>query len=258
MKLEVHPAAALFPLMPDYELKEMAKSITAFGLREKIGVISDPESVDTLMVIDGRNRLEALRKIGVKDDVIIKEFTTSVNLEALRCSVEEYILMANIERRNLTQTQRRSLAGKLAVMYEEQQKEKPKEEKEDSLSKAAQAAGVSRRTAATAKKTVMSDAGKKPTPSLKDGGKKKKEPHIPARTIINSLNNHVEAARKFAIKWPAESLTTVAELTKQLEHEVAIAAVKQAEEAMAKATKAAEEAAEVAAAVGESGEEEAS
>jgi len=255
VKLEIHPAAALFPIMPEYEIKEMAKSITAFGLREKIGVITDAENVDTLLVIDGRNRLEALRKIGVQEDVIVKEFTTMVNLEALRCSVEEYVLMANIERRNLTQTQRRSLAGKLAVMFEEQQKDKPKEEREDSLSKAAQAAGVSRRTVATAKRTVLRDAGKAPTPSLKKGAEKK-EPHVPARTVINSLNNHVQAAQKFAVKWPAESLQTVAELAKQLEQEVRIASVKQAEEAMAKAETAAKEAAAVAASVAH-GEEEA-
>jgi len=254
VKLEIHPAAALFPIMPDYEIKEMAKSITAFGLREKIGVITDAEHVDTLLVIDGRNRLEALRKIGVQEEVILQEFTTTVNLEALRCSVEEYVLMANIERRNLTQTQRRGLAGKLAVMYEEQQKEKPKEDKEDSLSKAAQAAGVSRRTAATAKRTVLRDAGKAPTPSLKKADKK--EPHVPARTVINSLNNHITAAQKFAVKWPAESLQTVAELAKQLEQEVRIASVKQAEEAMAKAQKAADEAAAIAASVADGGEEE--
>jgi hypothetical protein len=172
-----------------------------------------------------------------------------INLETLRCSVEEYVLMANIERRNLTQSQRRGLAGKLAVMYEEQQKDKPKEDKEDSLSQAAQAAGVSRRTAATAKRTVLRDAGKAPTPSLAKKDEKKKEPHVPARTVINSLNNHVQAAQKFAVKWPAESLQTVAELAKQLEQEVRIASVKQAEEAMQKAQKAADEAASVAAAV---------
>jgi hypothetical protein len=58
--------------------------------------------------------------------------------------------MANLERRNLNRQQRRELAGKIAIMIQEEQKEMPREEQIDALSKAAKVAGVSRRTAASA------------------------------------------------------------------------------------------------------------
>lgn len=165
--LSVHPAAAIFPIMPDAELEEMAKSIAGFGLREKIGImIEDDNGAQRAVVLDGRNRMEALRRLGVKDEIILEEFTEVIDLAPLRATPEEYVLLANIERRNLSGQQRRELAGKLAVMLAERQKDLPKEEQTDTLTIAAQKAGVSRRTAATAKKQVLTSAkgpAKKPS-----------------------------------------------------------------------------------------------
>lgn len=183
MKIEVHPAAAIFPMLSDAELTEMARSITAFGLREKIGVIpSEIEGVT--LVLDGRNRLEALRRLGVTDEQIINNFVTPIDLASMGASPSEYVLMANIERRNLNAKQRRELAGKLAVMLEEQQAEKPTKEKIDTLSRAAELTGVSRRTAANAKQEVLEMAsseaeatGKKP--KRKSQAKKKAGPKRP-------------------------------------------------------------------------------
>jgi carbamoylphosphate synthase small subunit len=207
--IKSHPAAEVFPLMSEPELKEMAKSITAFGLREKIGVILVDGGME---ILDGRNRYTALQMIGVKDEVIEAEFTRTINLEDYRCTPEEYVLMANIERRNLTQGQRRALAGKLAVMYQEQQKDKPKEEQEDTLSKAAEAAGVSRRTAATAKKNVLIDAGKKP----KEEPKKDSKPSgaggagIAARAIIKNVQTAQDVITKSGHNFEVEQLSEIA------------------------------------------------
>src|SRR4051812_15018523 len=107
MKLDVHPAAAIFPMMSDGELKELATSIQAYGLQEKIGVIRPDEN--TVVIVDGRNRRAALNLLNVTDEQVMENYITDVNLEAF--STEEYVLMKNIERRNLTGPQRKKLAG---------------------------------------------------------------------------------------------------------------------------------------------------
>lgn len=154
--ISIHPAAAIFPLMSDEEIASLAASIETHGLREKIHAIPTVSDARTdWQIVDGRNRLEALRRhLKMSDVDIIAAHMIPVNLDRMHATVEEYVLMANIERRNLTQAQRRDLAGKLAIMLEEQQATKPKDEQVDTLDEAARQAGVSRRTAATAKKEV--------------------------------------------------------------------------------------------------------
>lgn len=168
-EITVHPAAAIFPMMSDEELAEMAASIQKHGLREKIHAIASVTDQKTdWQVVDGRNRLEAIRRyLKVPDTDIISQYMVPVNLSSMGATVEEYVLMANIERRNLTQQQRRDLAGKLALMLEEQQKDLPKAERTDTLQEAADKAGVSRRTAATAK----SEAKVKAKPPEQQKGK---------------------------------------------------------------------------------------
>jgi ParB-like chromosome segregation protein Spo0J len=151
---EIHPAAAIFPMLTDTELNELAASVEAHGLREKIAIIPNPAAKGKWLVLDGRNRLGALRLLKINDKKILEEHVRIVDLKPMNATPEEYVLMANIERRNLTQEQRRSLAGKLAIMLSEAQKDLPKEERIDALSEAAKKAGVSRRTAATAKKAA--------------------------------------------------------------------------------------------------------
>jgi hypothetical protein len=60
--LEVHPAADLFPLMAEAELKELAADIKLHGLRTSI-VTCDGD--DGPVLLDGRNRLDALAMLGV-------------------------------------------------------------------------------------------------------------------------------------------------------------------------------------------------
>jgi hypothetical protein len=187
-----------------------------------------------LLIIDGRNRWHALVGLGVDTEVIIREFTTNLatKLVDLGASPEEYILMANIERRNLSQKQRRDLAGKLAVMYAEAQKHRPKEEQEDTLQKTADIVGVSRRTVATAKNQHMAKAG---TPTLKKEPEKKAEQHVAARTVITRLEADITATKKFGSKWPVEALQNIVEFCGVMQTECRIHLVNLAEEAQAKA-----------------------
>jgi hypothetical protein len=59
-ELAVHPVAALFPMLADDELDELAASIKANGLLQPI--VIDTEGA----ILDGRHRLKACQKADVK------------------------------------------------------------------------------------------------------------------------------------------------------------------------------------------------
>jgi hypothetical protein len=58
--LPVHPAAESFPRMSKAELAALAEDIKANGLRSQVAVIGGP---DKPILIDGRNRLDAMERI---------------------------------------------------------------------------------------------------------------------------------------------------------------------------------------------------
>jgi hypothetical protein len=63
--LAIHPAAELFPLMSEVELKELAEDIEKNGPRQNIVLCGDPRSgLDNCQLVDGRNRLDALAMLG--------------------------------------------------------------------------------------------------------------------------------------------------------------------------------------------------
>lgn len=96
--MEVHPLAALFPMMTDDELYDLADDIRENGLLHPIVV--DAGGV----LIDGRNRLRACEIAGVDP-----KFSKLNGHDAAA-----YIVSANLERRNLTVGQR---AMALALIY---------------------------------------------------------------------------------------------------------------------------------------------
>ena len=99
--MPVHPAAAIFPMMSDEELDDLAADIKANGQVHDI-------IVDDGTLIDGRNRLVACKRAGVKP-----RFGKLNGISA-----EAYILSANINRRHMTQVQS---AMVVAMMYPEPQ-----------------------------------------------------------------------------------------------------------------------------------------
>lgn len=95
---EVHPDAALFPMMTDDELVDLAADIKANGLIHPI--IVDGEG----KLIDGRNRLRACEIAGVEP-----------RFESLNGhDPKAFIVSANLARRNLTKSQQ---AIALAMIY---------------------------------------------------------------------------------------------------------------------------------------------
>lgn len=102
--MNVHPAAELFPMMSEPELEELAANIAKNGLRE--GLTVDLDGV----LLDGRNRLEACGRAGVKPHTIIYKDDDPV----------EFIISKNIHRRHLTTSQRAVLALEILPHYEAQ------------------------------------------------------------------------------------------------------------------------------------------
>ena len=125
--LPVHPAADLFPLMSPDELKVLGEDIKKNGLRTPIvltTVTSGYSDDGRDHLLDGRNRLDAMERVGF---VLVKKgkldphlgWEDDVTLLPPRpCSVPEneaYMaaVSLNIHRRHLTAEQKRDLIGKL-------------------------------------------------------------------------------------------------------------------------------------------------
>jgi CBS domain-containing protein len=109
--LDVHPAADLFPLLSETDpsaLKELAEDIRQHGQREPASYIKDSNGIHVLL--DGRNRLDALeilgRKIDVNDSRMFEQLSSSIDAQA-------FIISKNIHRRHLKPEQKRELIGNL-------------------------------------------------------------------------------------------------------------------------------------------------
>jgi ParB/RepB/Spo0J family partition protein len=107
MAHNVHPAAAIFPMLPDDELNDLAEDIKTNGLIHPIVVDSDDQ------IIDGRNRLAACEIAGVEP--------TFTNLNGQ--DPVAYILSANISRRNMTVGQRAMAIARLGAFSKSSQRQ---------------------------------------------------------------------------------------------------------------------------------------
>jgi ParB-like nuclease domain len=102
--LPVHPWAAMFPMRTDEDLDAMAQSIKTNGLRMPVVLgmsIIEADSKPVLCVVDGRNRIEACKRAGVKPHTIM------LNGE----DQDAFIADANLERRDLTKGQKAMLVA---------------------------------------------------------------------------------------------------------------------------------------------------
>ena len=104
--LAIHPAANLFPLLSDQELAELGADIKAHGLQQRVVILASAEGD---MLLDGRNRLDAMERIGVPFNIGDPKLVREVwNVDPF-----EYVIGANIRRRHLTSEQKRELIAKL-------------------------------------------------------------------------------------------------------------------------------------------------
>jgi hypothetical protein len=136
--LAVHPAADLFPLMSERELRDLGEDIKKNGLQSSI-IFYRGE------LLDGRNRLAAMALVGIKFEIERKNRGNPFNFDQVKIRAPKfphvehpavpylpvrelvscldslddpedpyaYALSANIHRRHLTAEQKRDLIGKL-------------------------------------------------------------------------------------------------------------------------------------------------
>jgi hypothetical protein len=147
--VNAHPAAALFPLMDGFDLRQLADDISTHGLIEPI-VLCDGQ------VLDGRNRLRACEIAGVEPSF--------VEWQSNGVGAVEWVVAKNLHRRHLTTAQRAVLALDLLPHLEAEAKERQRggqggvllpplseEAKGESVEKAADLVGIGRTTVSAAK-----------------------------------------------------------------------------------------------------------
>ena len=93
---KVHPAADAFPMMPEDELAKLTEDIKANGMRFPITLDKDGG------LLDGRNRLEALKRAGL-------DFPSGQTQTYRGDDPVGFIVSANIHRRHLTKQQQADL-----------------------------------------------------------------------------------------------------------------------------------------------------
>jgi hypothetical protein len=101
-RLPVHPLSAIFPEMPDVELRDLAADIAVNGQQQ-------PGTVWKGKLLDGRQRNRACQSKGIKFKYVDREFASEA--EALA-----FVVAANLRRRHLSESQRAMLGARLAGM----------------------------------------------------------------------------------------------------------------------------------------------
>lgn len=168
-ELKVHPAAALFPMLGDEEMKALADDIGKNGLH-------DPIKKWKGWLIDGRNRSKACELSGTKPIYQEMEFENEVELI-------DYIVSTNVHRRNLN-------AGQLALLGE---------------ALAPMLADAAARRQAEAGKESGKEGGrgnKKPSPLKKGKGLRKGEVNRQIAKKLNVGHDTVAKAKKLAKEAP--------------------------------------------------------
>jgi hypothetical protein len=179
----VHPCADVFPMMSDAELDTLAADIKAHGLQSSVLLKFTGDAARPVAVLDGRNRLEALARLGVDipaDYRIEAKFPDGhhegiFDIQTTTVDPAAFVISLNIHRRHLTREQRAELivktieAGKpidrakVARSFNTQTGRKGGSTKDPVLAAAVtegQKHGISRRTIQRARAKVQ---GKHPT-----------------------------------------------------------------------------------------------
>ena len=111
---KVHPAADAFPMMDDDGLAELGEDIKANGLREPIKFMRtgkarpvegmEPATEQPEILLDGRNRLEAMERLGIDvlESCMVKAEYVNGSRGPFDFDAVAYIISLNAHRRHLT------------------------------------------------------------------------------------------------------------------------------------------------------------
>lgn len=115
--VQIHPAADVFPLMNDGDLAELAADIKANGLQNP--VLLSRAGTDAPLLIDGRNRLDAMEDAGIPlitlDGRLNRSYTRTVTVPPGTTTVADLVVALNIRRRHLSPQERADLAARAVV-----------------------------------------------------------------------------------------------------------------------------------------------
>jgi predicted transcriptional regulator len=106
--LPIHPAAELFPMMSEQELRDLGDDIRKRGLLEGVAVLDGK-------LLDGRNRLDAMELVGIK----LVTGNGQLDWASIPCrNVQgvnpfDYVVSKNFHRRHLSLEQKAELVAKL-------------------------------------------------------------------------------------------------------------------------------------------------
>lgn len=112
MSIPAHPAADLFPLLPDDELRDLADDIAANGLHEPVWLHPDGR------ILDGRNRYKACELAGVEPTFRTWNGDGSPVI---------FVVSLNLKRRHLTSSQRAMAALDAEALLAEEVAEQKRE-----------------------------------------------------------------------------------------------------------------------------------
>lgn len=104
-KLKIHPAAEIFPMLSDIEIRDLAKDITERGLQNHIVTYEG-------QLLDGRNRLAACILAGIEPK----------SMEYGGDSPVGFVISANLRRRQLDPSQRAAVAVEIEPMFAKEAK----------------------------------------------------------------------------------------------------------------------------------------
>lgn len=108
--MKIHPVAELFPMLPEAELRELSKSISAEGLL-------NPCVRQKGVLLDGRNRLAACKLAGVEPRFVEYEGDSPVS----------FIIGVNLNRRHLDRGQKIALALEIEPHFAEEARKRQKD-----------------------------------------------------------------------------------------------------------------------------------
>ncbi len=108
MTLAAHPATALFPMMDEPALSELASDIDKHGLQHPVVLYEGA-------VLDGRNRVAACERIGRPADFVQWQPENGI-------TPIEWVIATNLHRRHLSTSQRAAIAAEALPMLEAEAK----------------------------------------------------------------------------------------------------------------------------------------
>jgi hypothetical protein len=111
-KYTVHPAADVFPMMGDDELKALGEDIKVNGLQEPLTFWWQTTPKRQRLLVDGRNRLEAMQRAGIElpRTIAVRNGSHTITAQnVIEGDPVAFIMSANIRRRHLTKQQQADL-----------------------------------------------------------------------------------------------------------------------------------------------------